>query len=162
MLLALSAPGARLAHQTHLATGEVHISGDLVAYRLRVSGHDLAVALGVETDLVTPVPAAVFESRRATLEHYLAARLAVTSGDAPCVADSPLLDDADQPEDLVLVLRYHCPEAVARLSIHYDLFFDLDPGHRSVGRVLLRGGDEPFVFDHSHRRLDVDVRAART
>jgi hypothetical protein len=148
------------AHRTRLATGEVHISGDLVAYQLRVSGYDLAVALGMETDLATPVPAAAFERRRAALERYLTERLVVTTGDSRCVADSPLLDDADLPEDLVLVLRYHCPEAVGHLGIRYGLFFDLDPAHRSVGRVVLPGRDEPFVFDTAHRWLDVDVTAA--
>ncbi|MGH7312383.1 MAG: hypothetical protein ACREJV_04355, partial [Candidatus Rokuibacteriota bacterium] len=144
-LVTLGAPGGALAHKTNLATGEVHISADLVAYRLRISAHDLAVALGIETDLITPVPLAAFESRRATLERYLAERLMITAEGSPCVADSPLLDDADTPEDLVLVLRYHCPQPVARLGIQYGLFFDLDPTHRSVGRVVLRGRDEPFV-----------------
>ena len=48
---------------------------------MRVSAHDLAVALGIETDLVAPVPAATFESWREALARYLQERLVVSAED---------------------------------------------------------------------------------
>lgn len=158
--LALGSPASAPAYETSLATGEVHVSGALVAYRLHVSAHDLAVALGIQTDPVRPVPATAFDRRRAALAGYLRDRVAVTAQGALCTRQPPILDDSELPESVVLVLRFDCPARVTRLGLRYGLFFDLDPSHRAVGRVVLRGRDEPFVFDRSLRRLDVDVTTA--
>ena len=159
-LLTLAAPDRANAHKTNLATGEVRVSGGEVIYRLRVSAHDLAVALGIETDLVAAVPAATFESRREALARYLQERLVVLGEKRQCAAAAPALDYALLPEDLLITLRYDCPAPVVRLGIRYALFFDLDPTHRSLGRVILPRRAEPFVFDRSLTALDIDVTAA--
>ncbi len=52
----MAAGGPALAHRTNLTTAEVTVAAETVNYRLTVSAHDLAVALGIETDLIAPVP----------------------------------------------------------------------------------------------------------
>jgi hypothetical protein len=156
-LVTLGPPASALAHASSLATGEVHISADLVAYRLRVAARDLAAALGIVTDATSPMPAAAFDDRRSALARYLAERLRVFAQGEPCTADAPLLDDGEASGELVLVLRYRCPEPVARLRLQYGLFFEVDPTHRSRGHVMLRSREAPFTFDHSHRWLEVDI-----
>lgn len=136
------------------------MQGAWVESRLRLSAHDLAVALGIETDLVRPVPLAAFEGRRAELERYFGERLAVAAQGAPCPLRAVSLDGAGLPENLLVVTRHECPAPVSRLGVGYGLFFDLDPTHRAVGGVLLAGRDEPFVFDRSLTRLDLDVVVA--
>jgi hypothetical protein len=126
-----------------------------------VSAHDLAVALDIETDLVTPVPRRAFEDGRNALARYLAERLVITAQGAPCAMAGPALDLSALPADLIIGLRYDCPAPVMRLGVRYGLFFDLDPGHRSLGKVVLGGRREAFVFDRSFRQLDLDVGAAR-
>jgi hypothetical protein len=125
-----------------------------------VSAHDLAVALDIETDLITPVPRGAFDDRREHLTRYLAARLIVTAQGRPCRPAEPELSYERLPEDMVIVLRYECPAPVSRLGIRYGLFFDLDPTHRSLGRVELAGRSEPFVFDRSLAVLDVEAGGA--
>ena len=66
LLALLAAGGPALAHRTNLATALVTVAGDEVHYRLSVSAHDLAVALGIATDLTTPLPASAFETRGAS------------------------------------------------------------------------------------------------
>jgi hypothetical protein len=53
--LAMAVRGEALAHKTSLTTTEAIVSDKAVTFRLKVSVHDLAVALGIETDLVTRV-----------------------------------------------------------------------------------------------------------
>lgn len=149
------------AHKTSLATGQLRVSGAEIVYRLQLSAHDLAVALGIETDLTSPVPRGAFEARAESLARYLDERLVVTAQGRRCVSASPALDDARLPEEVVVHLRYDCPAPVVRLGLRYRLFFDLDPTHRSLGRVILRGGDEPFVFDRSLTFFELDVTASR-
>lgn len=127
---------------------------------MRVSAHDLAVALGIETDLVTPLPRAAFQARRAVLARYLRERLQVAADGVPCAPGEPAIDWSPPPEDLALTLPFTCPAPARRLAVAYGLFFDLDPAHRSLGRLVLPGGEEPVVFDRSFTRLEVDTAGA--
>jgi hypothetical protein len=137
----------------------VRVAGAQITYRLRVSAHDLAVALDIATDFVTPIARAAFESRRPLLERYLAERITVAAGDRSCRPAPAVLEGAPLTDDLVIVLRYDCPVPVRRLAIRYGLFFDLDPGHRSLGRVVFAGREAPVVFDRSLRHLDLEAGA---
>jgi hypothetical protein len=128
-------------------------------YRLRLSAHDLAVALDIETDLVAPVPRSAFDSRQDALQRYVADRLVVTAQAMPCVLAPLVLDASLSMDDVLLVLHYRCPAPVVRLGINYGLFFDLDPAHRSLGRIHAAGAEEPFVLDRSLTRVTFEVGA---
>jgi hypothetical protein len=161
LLLAILAGGAALAHKTNLTKGVVTIDGAMVGYRLTVSAHDLAVALGIETDLTAPVPQAAFEAREAALADYLAAGLALSAQGARCTAAAPAVDYGRLPEDVVLTLRFACPAPPGRLRIDYRLFFEIDPVHRSIGSVTAPDGTvEEFLFDRSLTHFEAALGAA--
>jgi len=161
LVVALATAGGARAHRTNLSAAEVTVAGTRVDNRLNVSPHDLAVALGIETDLVAPVPQSAFETRRAQLEHYIAARLVVTAQGAPCLPGPVELDYAGLPDELVIATSFQCPAAVRDLSITYLLFFDIDPRHRGIGRLVLPDGAEEFLFDRSMTTLEVAVDQPR-
>jgi hydrogenase/urease accessory protein HupE len=146
-----------LAHKTSLTAAEVTASGKQVAFRLRVSAHDLAVALGIETDLITPVSKAAFAERAEALARYLRARLAILAQNTPCSSSPPKVDYTHLPEELVLIADYTCSEPLERLTIDYLLFFDIDPTHRSLGRIILPSGEEQFLFDRTLTRLEFET-----
>ncbi len=145
-LLAVSAGDAG-AHKTSLARTDVAVAAATVTWSLTVSAHDLAVALGIETDLASPVPRAAFEERAARLGRYVAQRLAVSAQGARCAGAIPEADYAALPDDVVVRIVFRCPAPVRRLSLSYRLFFDIDPRHRGLGRVTTAGGIEEFLFD---------------
>jgi len=146
-----------LAHKTSLTAAEITVSGKNVAIQLKVSAHDLAVALGIETDLVTAVPRAVFEERSAELNRYLRERLSILAQSTPCPSKAPAVDYSFLPDDLLLIVDYNCPEPVDHLAINYLLFFDIDVSHRSLGRLILPGGEEQFLFDRSLTHFELEV-----
>ena len=146
-----------LAHKTSLTAAEITVSGKNVAIQLKVSAHDLAVALGIETDLVTAVPRAVFEERSAELNRYLRERLSILAQSTPCPSKAPAVDYSFLPDDLLLIVDYNCPEPVDHLEINYLLFFDIDVSHRSLGRLILPGGEEQFLFDRSLTHYELEV-----
>ncbi len=133
------------------------VAGESVDYRLRVSTHDLAVALGIETDLVTPLPRAAFEARAAALSDYLTRRLLVRGDGAPCPAGAPRLDFDPLPDEIRVDLTFRCPAAIRELSIRYLLFFDIDAAHRGLGRLMLPTGEEEFLFDRTLTHLELSV-----
>ncbi len=123
-----------LAHKTNLTATEVTVSGKRVSLRLKASAHDLAVALGIKTDLVTPVPEAAFKQRSEELARYLRERLLILAQNAPCRSGPPAVDYSYLPEDLLLIVDYDCSETIEWLAINYFLFFDIDSAHRSLAR----------------------------
>ncbi len=159
----LLAPG-RLgqAHQTNLTNAEVTVAGPVVSYRLTVSAHDLAVALGIPTDLVTPLPMRDFSRRRGAIAAYLQGGLLIDSDAGPCAPDEPEFDFVDFPLNLDLVLTFDCGEAIARLKITYLLFFELDESHRALGKLLAGGRRIPFVFDSQATEAAFDLSGADT
>jgi len=155
--LAMIIPDHGLAHKTSLTTAEVSVSGKEVTFRLKVSAHDLAVALGIETDLVTPVSMAAFEARKKVLFRYIQDRLAIHAQNAPCSSQPPVVDYSQLPDDLLLVVDFNCSEPVEQLTVNYRLFFDIDSSHRSLGRLILPGSEEQFLFDRSFTRLELEI-----
>ena len=152
--LAMVVPEHALAHKTSLTTAEVSVSGKEVTCRLKVSAHDLAVALGIETDLVTPVSMAAFEERTEVLSRYIRDRLAIQAQNAPVPSQPPVVDYTLLPDDLLLVVDFNCSEPVEQLAVNYLLFFDIDSSHRSLGRLILPGSEEQFLFDrYCHSRI---------
>jgi len=146
-----------LAHKTSLTAAQISVSGREAVVELKVSAHDLAVALGIQTDLITPVPRAAFEERLEPLNRYLGERLSILAQNSPCPPQPPAVDFSLLPENLLLLLVYDCPARIEQLKVNYLLFFDIDLTHRSLGRLILPGGEEQFLFDRSLTGFELEV-----
>jgi hypothetical protein len=117
------------------------------------------VALGIATDLVTPVPQEAFEAIEPDLARYLDERLRVSGQGKPCRMEPLVVDYGALPQDLGLPLVFRCPQPVGRLAISYLLFFDIDAQHRGIGKLVTGRGEEEFLFDRSLTALEFDVGA---
>ena len=158
--LLLTAGRAGLAHQTNLTSAEVSVAGPLVTYRLTVSAHDLAVAVGIPTDLVTPLPIREFALRRDAIAAYLQSGLLVDGDAGPCAPEEPEFDFVDFPLNLDLIVTFDCAAPIARLEVTYLLFFEIDDSHRALGN--LRQGERkiPFAFDAGTTEAAFDLSGA--
>jgi hydrogenase/urease accessory protein HupE len=129
---------------------------------LTFSAHDLAVALGIETDLVTPVPRAAFEARRQDLRAYVGGRLTLAGQDGPCRITAFEVGYERLPAEVVVRLVHGCTAPIDTLALDYLLFFEIDSGHRALGRIVLPdGGEEEFLFDRGLTGLELDVAQPR-
>ena len=153
---------AALAHRTSLAGIEVRVEERAVHSVLTLSAHDLAVALGIETDLVAPVPATAFQARRADLRAYLIRRLRVAAQDGGCSLTGFALGFERLPDEVVLRLVHSCGAPIEGLALGYLLFFEIDAGHRALGRILLPGGgEEEVLFDRGLTALELEIARPR-
>ena len=157
LALALAAPAA--AHRTNVSTSKLTVEGAGVDYRLTVSAHDLAVALGIETDLVTPVPRVEFETRAEALTRYFTDRIRIFSDDVPCAQAPARVDYGGLPAEIRLDLAFRCPAPVERLRLIYLVFFDIDPRHRALGVVDSGTGPEEFLIEANMPEFEYDVAA---
>lgn len=137
------------AHTTNLAQSLIEIDGREVEYTLTVSPHDLAAALGIETDFVKPVPRAAFEEREELLAAYLQRRLRLRVEEGACSLKPFVTEYRNLPEEIVLPLRYRCPGNAEALDLTYRLFFDVDPTHRGFGWFMTAAGSQEMFFDRT-------------
>ena len=150
--------GVALAHGFKLASAEVSVAERDVDIVLTVSAQDLAVALGVETDLTVPVSGAAFEAQTDKLDPYLDERLIVAADGERCAPEPATIDYTKLPEDLLLRIAFRCPLTIRQISLTYLLFFEIDAEHRNLGRIILPTGEEQeFLFDRELTRFDLEV-----
>ena len=147
VLAAIVLAGDAWAHKTSLSTSRIDVTADRISYRLTVSAHDLAVAMGIETDLVVPVPKSAFVARAAEIDRYLRSRIRILGDDRPCPAGPAVLDYGKLPDDIVVNLDFRCTASIRDVLISYLVFFDIDPKHRGVGVIEAGDGPQEFLVD---------------
>ncbi len=118
------------------------------------------MVLGIETDLVAPVPAAALLAREAAAERYLRQGLAISTAGRRCPATGYRLDLTHLPDEVLLHLAFDCAQRPAHLLLDYLLFFDIDPGHRVLG--VLTDGDtqQEFLLDATLPSAEFDLARA--
>jgi hypothetical protein len=157
LLALLPAPPAS-AHRTNISISQVRVEGAAVGYRLVVSAHDLAVAVGIETDLVTPLPRDAFAAREREVASYIAERLRISSEDRECRSPAPVIGYARLPQEVVFDLDFRCPSPVATLVIDYNVFFEIDERHRALGAIHTTAGTQEFLLDATLKRIALPIR----
>jgi len=160
LLLLAAAPDLH-AHVTQLAKGEIRVAEKTVTLQLTISAHDLAIALDLPADPEILIPPEFFTRYASELDTYLRDHLKVSADGEACRLDSQKLT-APTPEStdtVSLAITFACAPNARRLGIDYRLFFDIDPKHRFLGKLLVRNGEpEAFLFDASLTRLDVTLQ----
>ena len=117
---------------------------------------DLEYALGLDSDGDGAITWGELKSRRAAVEAYAYARLALRVQGQSCPIEPGALLFDEHSDGGYAVLRFSAPCAVS--EVEYRLFFDLDPTHRG----LLRHGAMTSVLSPEQPRvaLGADARSA--
>jgi HupE / UreJ protein len=148
---------AARAHQSSITYVEVAAEARTVRVTLQISNRDLYEAVGVDKDRA--VTRAEVEGARDRLLDYVVARVQVTNGGAACAPATRDLGFADKSDGFFAVPRidYVCKRTAAAVAVRYDLFFDLDPMHQGLARVVLPGQPErQHIFRGAARELHLD------
>jgi hypothetical protein len=136
----------------------VAVEARTVHITLSIGNRDLYEAVGADKDRA--VTQAEVERARARLLDYVAARIHVRNGDADCLpVGARDLGFAEKWDGFFAVPRidYVCKRTAAAVTVRYDLFFDLDPMHQGLVRVVLPGQPErQQVLRGAARELHLD------
>jgi hydrogenase/urease accessory protein HupE len=142
-----------LAHQASVVYSELVAEGRTLHYTFQISNADLYEAVGVGRDR----PVARDEVARASgrVLAYLAARVTVENASLPCEAVPEGLTLADKADGFFAVaqIEYRCKRTLADVVVRYDLFFDVDPRHQGLARVVVNGQTSEHVFRDGAREL---------
>ena len=138
----LLAPGPAAAHQSSVAYSDVVVDGRDVDDTIQIASTDLYEALGIDKERAVSRDEVL--AGQARLLAYLAAHVHVATADLDCPAEPAGLSFVDKADGFFIAahLHFRCPRLVARATMRYDLFFDLDPRHQGIARLSFSGSDE--------------------
>jgi hydrogenase/urease accessory protein HupE len=160
VLLACAALPAK-AHEQSVSVGEVDVSGDRVAARLRFAASDLAASLRLEqgpdgTYKQSGVDAVLPALLHLTLDEY-----AVATPDGPCARDAGGRAEVEGDDGIVVAGSWTCPRAVEALSVRAGFLEVLPPGHAHLAKITFPGGRvSQRMVQADSPRFDVGARAS--
>jgi hypothetical protein len=141
------------AHQASVVYADLALDGRTVAATLQIADTDVAPALGLRERTVSRDEVTAGRDR---LLAWVAERLHVDNGGAPCPATRRALDFTDKGGGFFATVRldFECRRTAADVRVTYDLFFDLDARHQAFARVAVPGQPErQHVFRGDDRVL---------
>ncbi len=116
------------------ASLELHDSGTVVRYEIRISTKDLyeALQLGEDRDATD----AEIRGGASQLSDYVFARIVLSTENVGCTFVRTGVTVLEDGQRFARVTgEFRCDEAIAVVRVHYELFFDLDPRHEGLLRV---------------------------
>lgn len=116
--------------------------------RWDIALRDLEFALGLDTDGDGALTWGEVRARHDDIARYALARLTLNAGGIPC-ALQPGGQQVDKHSDgayTVLPFTVACPAAAPPTQLAYQLFFDLDPTHRGLLRLVSNNGEQTVVL----------------
>jgi hydrogenase/urease accessory protein HupE len=151
-----------LAHTTSISYANIRVTDQSLVYTLEVSPHDLAVLLDLAGPQDPLVPWETFAAAQSRLANAIRAGIVVANDGVVCPVTSVDVDDTTYPEMLRLITSYMCVARPGLLTITFQLFFDLDPAHKHLGKVEYQGHLETFLLAAHLRQFTFDVAATHT
>jgi len=150
------------AHKPSDSYLSLEIEGAVVHVRWDIALRDLDYAIGLDKDTDGKITWGEVERARAEIIGYATKRL--TLKDCPFVepsaASPPPLAITAHSDGTYAVLRFdaRCSAAPAALEVGYELFFDVDPQHRSILRVDAGGATRTHTLSARERTTTFDLR----
>lgn len=145
LLLCVSSVFAHKPSDSYLG---VSVVGDTVRGQWDIALRDLDFAVGLDSNGDGEITWGELRARHPEIDAYAFARLALALDGKPC---QPRITDhlVDRHSDgAYAVLRFEapCSQAGSRLTLGYQLFFDLDPQHKGLLRLEFEGGTRTAIF----------------
>jgi hypothetical protein len=152
-----------LAHKPSDSYLTIEITPNGPTGRWDIALRDLDYALGLDADDDGAITWGELRRRESDVAAYALARLALRADDRDCPLE-PMALLADEHSDggyAVLPFAARCATPSASLAVDYRLFFDLDPQHRGLFKLVDGGGARAAVLSPAAARRDFGLAAAR-
>ncbi len=147
-----------LAHKPSDSYLTLDTTGAVPTMRWDIALRDLEYALGLDADADGRITWGELQARGESVAAYALARLSVRTAQGACgvAAGRPQVARHSDGAYTVLPLELTCPDKGA-LTVDYRLFFDLDPSHRGLLRIVMADGELTRVLGPGQPSITVDV-----
>jgi HupE / UreJ protein len=159
-VLCLLLSPAALAHKASTSYTHITVSGSQLTGRMEVAIRDLDVALNLDSDGDGEIRWREVKDARPRIAAYLLNGFSVSQGDSRCALSATDLHVVAHSDGnyAVMGLEGSCAREIGRISLDYQLLFDLDPLHRGLIAVSYPPDGTPInlMFSPDSHRLDVE------
>lgn len=146
---------AAQAHKPSDSYLNLDVKGDRIEGRWDIALRDFDFALGLDADDDGAITWGELRTRRDELNRFALSHMRVTAGtrDCPLTPVDLMVDQHTDGRYAVLLFNTVCQIGDEGLAVDYNLFFDLDPQHRGLLRLVRDGATRTGVFaPTTHRR----------
>ncbi len=159
LCLSILVPSLARAHSASSSYLHVDVRGRDLAVQFSIALRDLDYAIGLDSDGNGAITWGELRTHKAAVAAYALARLRLEAGGAPCTP-GPVELLADELSDggyATLRFAAACIGVPTRVSVHYGLFFDLDPLHRGLMTLSVGGVPHAYAFSPTREDASFDV-----
>jgi hypothetical protein len=157
----LLAPATAQAHKPSDSYLGLRIAESGIAGEWKIALRDLDYAIGLDGDDDGAITWGELRNHHGAIAAYALSRLRIEADgrDCPTQATEQLVDSLSDGGYSVLRFGVDCPPAARRLTVSYNLLFDLDPLHRGLLSLTSAAGTQTAIFSPDRPRLDLDATA---
>jgi hypothetical protein len=150
------------AHKASDSYLTLRSDGAQLAARWDIALRDLDQAIGLDRDGDGAITWGEVRAREAAIDAYALARMHVAADGTACTARAPehLIDRHSDGTYAVLRFTLDCAAAPRLLDVDYRLFFDFDPQHRGVLRIVSIGEARTLLFSADQIAQHIDLAGA--
>lgn len=148
------------AHRPSDAYLNITVSQDGLQGQWEIALRDLDHAIGLDRNMNGEITWGEVKSQHDAISAFALARLQIKASDEVCETAAREHLAVTRSEIGYAVLRFeaNCTRPVERLSINYDLLFDLDPLHRGLAQIESDGTIHTAVFSPAQRNWMPDLK----
>lgn len=150
------------AHKPSDSYLTLQVNGGTVEGQWDIALRDLNFAIGLDADANGEITWGEVRAKQTEISAYAFSRLSITSAGQACpiAATQYLIDDHTDGAYAVLRFRATCPQIGQTLSLRYRLFFDLDPQHKGLLRLIYEGQSRTAIFSPEQATQVFELKTA--
>lgn len=153
----LAAPAA--AHTQSYGFLSAAMEGDRVSGAVELAVRDLDAAVGLDRDGDGRITWGEVRAREAEIADLMVGGVSVGAPGGPCsLGPGPLATETRGGETTVVApFAGACPAVADRITVGYDLMFDVDAQHRALVQVAVDGQTRSLVMSPEARTAEIPV-----
>jgi len=151
------------AHKPSDSYLAVKVEGNQVQGQWDIALRDLDYAIGLDANDGGNITWAELRERKAAVYAYALTRLKIASNqqNCPITPTDMMVDEHSDGHYAVLIFNATCLADVQKLSIAYQLFFDLDAQHRGLLKLTRNEHTETSIFSPDKKQVEFALNSAR-
>jgi hypothetical protein len=150
---------AASAHKASDSYLTLSVKGATIDGHIDIALRDLDYVLGLGTRGDGSITWGDVKAKSNDISHYVLTGLQLRRSGTPCVATSgaSMVDAHSDGVYDVVPIRFECPTSVGALRVDYNLFFDVDPTHRGLSKVVNGASVVSLVFSPETRTQQLSL-----
>jgi hypothetical protein len=147
------------AHKASDSYLTLNVAADRISGQWDIALRDLDFAISLDANNDSAITWKELRNKHDAIATYAFTHLQIFAGESPCriKLTQLLVDNHTDGAYSVLKFDVDCPSLLTEIGINYTLFFDLDPQHRGLLRVVHGGTTHTAIFSPTRTNQKIEL-----